>query len=65
MQVLKQFIRLRPTRESASERFAIPLGGCEEEPGEDTGDQDHLSEGDTLRALFGLDPELQKMILEN
>jgi hypothetical protein len=64
-QVLKEFIRLRPARESAAERFSIPLGGCEDETGEDTGDEEHLSEGDTLRALIGLDPELQKMILQN
>lgn len=64
-EALKRFIRQHPTRESAAQRFSIPLGGCVDGDVEDTGDDEHLSEGDTLRALLGLDPELKKMILQN
>jgi hypothetical protein len=64
-EALKRFIRLRPTRESAAERLSIPLGGCVESFEEDTGNDEYLSEGETLRALLGLDPELKRMILHN
>jgi hypothetical protein len=64
-QALKQFIRLRPTKESAAQRLSIPLGGCEDSTEGDLSDDEHLSEGDTLRAMLGLDPDLKKMILRN
>ena len=64
-EALKQFIRSHPTRESAAARLSIPLGGCVENLDEDTGDDEHLSEGDTLRAMLGLDPDLKRMILRN
>lgn len=65
-QALKQFIRLRPNRESAAARLSLALGnGCEPGTVDDEGDEEHLSEGETLRALIGLDPELKSMILHN
>jgi hypothetical protein len=64
-EALKQFIRLHPTRESAAARLSIPLGGCVDNADEDISDDEHLSEGDTLRALLSLDPDLKKMILHN
>jgi hypothetical protein len=64
-EALKQFIRLHPTRASAAERLSIPLGGCVDNADEDISDDEHLSEGDTLRALLGLDPDLKRMILHN
>lgn len=65
-QALKQFIRLRPNKESAARRLSLALGnGCEAGATDDVGDEEHLSEGDTLRALIGLDPDLKVMILHN
>lgn len=63
-QVFKRFVRLHPANESIAERFSMAFGYyCELDEDEDDSDEEHLSQRDTLQALFGLDPELGRLIL--
>lgn len=63
-QVFKRFVRLHPARESIAERFSMAFGYyCDLYEDEDDSDEEHLSQRDTLQALFGLDPELGRLIL--
>jgi hypothetical protein len=73
--VLKRFIMLYPTGETEKERFSRIIGF--EPPSERlalawedfcasyngvSGDEDHLSKAQTMRALVGLDPELKALV---
>src|SRR5262249_37964672 len=55
--VLRRFIRLRPTASSPEERLCLTLAGG------NSADDTHLSDAQTLRALFGLDPQLRRLIV--
>lgn len=57
-QALKRFARLSPGREPLSVRVGRAFGGVGRED-EGEGDEEHLSPGETWRALRGLDPELE------
>jgi hypothetical protein len=77
-ETLKRFIALYPTEESAAVRFARAIGYessavrlarawgdfCDSYNG-DARDGEHLSETQTIRALFGLDPELKALLPED
>lgn len=74
-EVLKRFIALYPTEEPEAERFARAVGYeppsvrlalawedfCASYNG-DSGDGEHLSQAQTIRALVGLDPELKALM---
>jgi hypothetical protein len=74
-EVLKRFIALHPKDEPEAERFARAVGYestavrlarawddfCASYNG-DAGDEEHLSQAQTIRALYGLDPELKALM---
>jgi hypothetical protein len=61
-QALEKYVTLYPANHSTAQRLAIGLGqDCDS--GTDNGDEEHLSDSATLRAIFALDPELSKLIL--
>ncbi len=53
---LRNFVGSRPTARSPEERLCLTLAGG------NTGDREHLSDAQTLRALFGLDPQLRLLL---
>ena len=75
-QSLKRFIALSPTEEPDTERFSHVFGYespterlayawedfCASYNGGDAGDEEHLSQNQTIRALVGLDPELKALV---
>ena len=65
-QALEQYITLYPASLSTAQRLAIGLGqDCISDKDDDNGDEEHLSDSATLRAIFALDPELSALILNN
>jgi len=61
-QVVKRFIKLNPTKESSALRLSYALDyNCGDD--KDDGDDEHLSQDDTLKAILSLDPELNSLIL--
>ncbi|MGH9903889.1 MAG: hypothetical protein ACRD68_18930, partial [Pyrinomonadaceae bacterium] len=78
VQVLKRYLSLHPMGEPASVRLARALNGpspaeqleiawenfCATYDDEAAGDDEHLSTQQTIRALLGIDPELQTLMLE-
>jgi hypothetical protein len=63
-QALEQYVTLYPANASTAERLAIGLGqDCSLGKDDDDGDEEHLSDSATLQAIFALDPELSKLIL--
>jgi hypothetical protein len=57
-QTLKRFVRLRPDGEPPSTRVGRAFGPGERE-GDGGGDEEHLSAGETWRALCALDGDLR------
>jgi hypothetical protein len=65
-QALGQYVTLYPASLSTTQRLAIGLGqDCGSGKDDDDGDEEHLSDSATLKAIFALDPELSKLILNN
>jgi hypothetical protein len=65
-QALEQYVTIYPANASAAERLAIGLGqDCISGKDDDDGDEEHLSDSATLQAIFALDPQLSKLILNN
>lgn len=74
-EVLKRFIALYPTEETEAERFSRVIGYetsaerlahvWEDYCAGGSGDEDHLSQDQTIRALLGLDPELKSLLLDD
>lgn len=63
-QALEQYVTLYPANVSTAERLAIGLGqDCSS--GKDDDDEEHLNDSATLKAIFALDPELSRLILNN
>lgn len=63
-QALKRYILQDPSDESVAQRFSRAFDYDNKDSNEG-GDEEHLGEGATLRALIGLDPELRGLILNN
>lgn len=61
-QVLKTYVRRHPSRESERERLARALDYENGDEPDAEGDEEHLSERETLRAILALDPELRRLL---
>jgi hypothetical protein len=63
-QALEQYVTLYPANLSTAQRLAIGIGqNCISGIDDDDGDEEHLSDSATLKAIFALDPELSRLIL--